>query len=489
MKKKCKILLVFLSLLYSCMLLGSCKSLDGKNGINGKNANIEVKDDGYIYIDDYQTEYYFVQKDCKIKVYVENAKYGSVIGEGNYSYGTGTILNAKPFYNGTFVAWKNSDGKIISKEEDLFVVADHGENVFTAVFACLPEYVDASINVKFDRETLPNATYTGKSKVNLKDGISLTFDGYNEKGLTLFTLDKETYELDYTEINKKINNNELGNGKTISYEEYIALFDERKIYYESEIDFYFYVVGKISNKYVVNISSIGSNGRITMSNGNVALSSKEYSAGTVLKLTAISEKKEVNGNLFEASLFSHWEVNGKKVSTESELIYSVWSNTNIVAHFKPKTKLSIIIKSGEDNLTASRYQDCKTPSKAVGSINGNEFEATLSYINNYAILELGYFDLGEVISLQLKLYSELRYKVAPTDYENVWKYIKLAYIYNGVRIGSGNSLIFFVPPSVNDEASLTVEYIRTTNYYSNAKDESGNSANEYLYSSDFGLLD
>lgn len=487
--KKNKLLLISLSVISSSLILGSCESLNGSDGTNGNNANIQINEDGYINISGEQTEYYFVNKDCKVVVNVENPTYGKVIGGGDFSYGSGTLINAIPFENGVFVAWKDKKNNIISKDKDLFVVVDHGENIYTAVFACLPNCVTANINVKFDESTLPNAKYIGKANVKLTDGVDLKFDGYNDKSLILYTLDKQNYDLSYEQINEKINNNEIKNPKTISYDEYISLYDKNKTYYEPELDFYYYVVGKASSRYTVNISSIGTYGVITFEDGSPIISSKEYQSGSVIKLKTASTKKIVNGNEFEVCKFSHWEINGKRVSTENELIYSVWENTNIVAHFISKTKLNLIVRNDEYGLTEGRYKECKDPSKVIGSINGNNFEVDLDLSSGYKTLELGYFDAGEIISLQLKLFAEPNSKFPLFSFENSWKYINLSYSYDGTKIGSGNSLLFFVPPSVNDEAFLTVKYIRTTNYISEAKDEDGNIVKETLNGSDFGLLD
>lgn len=473
----------------SSLILGSCDSLNGKDGANGNNANIQINEDGYININGEQTEYYFVNKDCKVIVNIENPTYGKVIGGGDFSYGSGTLLNAVPFENGVFVAWKDKDSNIISEDKDLVVVVNHGENIYTAIFACSPDYVTANINVKFDESTLPNADYIGKNNVKLTEGIDLKFDGYNDKSLILYTLDKQNFDLNYEQINEKINNGEIKNPKTISYDEYISLYDKNKTYYEPEIDFYYYVIGKASSKYTVNISSIGTYGVITYLDGSSIIPSQEYQSGSVIKLKTASTKKIVNGNEFEVCNFSHWEINGKKASTENELVYSIWENTNIVAHFISKTKLNLIIRSDEYGLTEGRYKECKDPSKAIGSINGNNFDVDLDLSLGYKTIELGYFDAGEIIALQLKIYAEPNSKVPLFLFENSWKYINLSYSYNGTTIGSGNSLLFFVPPGVNDESFLTVKYIRTTNYISEAKDESGNLVKETLNGSGFGLLD
>lgn len=469
------------------LLLASCSALDGSNGKDGKDAKIEVNEDGYIYIDEEPTDYFFVKNDSKVRVAIEHEQYGSVSGEGDYPYGTAVLLSAKPKEGGVFVGWKNEDGILLSQERERLIVTDYGENLYTAVFASSPERVEASIHVRIDESTLPNASYTGLQSVPLLDGVTLSFEGYGEKSLLLYPLDAASFALDAASLKTKIASGEII-GKPISFEETIALFETKKNYFEREIDFYYYVEGKEGERHTVEIASVGSYGQVLLATGQAAPSSNEELSGAVLRLMASPLIEEVNGHRFEASSFDYWEINGKRMGNDPKLVYMVSDSVSIVAHFVPKTKLKLTLKSGESGLKADRYEDFKTPFKAAASINGMEFEAALSW-NSYGRAEfvLGYFEPQETFSLALKLYSKLS-GGTPINEEDTWKYIHLSYFYSGQRIGEGNSLCFFVPPSTNDETSLSVEYIRTFNYFTEAINEEGENE-EHLSNSGFGLFD
>lgn len=488
MKKNFKNIFLFAISLFSCLTFASCQSLNGENGKDGKNVNINVGDDGYIYIDNEKTDYYFGKKDCKINVKVENNQYGTVEGEGNYTYGSSIYLTAKPNENGTFVGWKNENGKYISKEENLLVVADHGETTYFAEFACNPSVLNANINIKFDEITLPNCQYIGEDRVKLIDGITLKFTNYDELSLILYSLDKADYDLDYLNINEKISNNEIKSGKTISYEEYLSLYDSKKYYYDEDVDFYFYVVGKTNIKHVVNISSNDGKSRVLFENGKIASGSQEFLKGTVLKLQAESFKETINGSLFDASTFSFWSIDGIKVSTDKTLMHTVNKDVSIKAHFEVKTKLSLIIESGEEGLIKGRYSDFYDPEKAVGNVNGFNFDISLEYVDGKATITLGYFEESQLLNLQLKLYCSIK-KWGPTTYENSWKYVDITYYYNNVKVGGGNSFMFFVPPSNEGVSTLNAKYIRTANYYSFAVNDKNENAKEILMGSGFGLID
>lgn len=470
----------------SFLFLSSCDSLNGNDGSNGSDANIKVNEDGYIYINDEPTSYYFKNKDCKVTINVEHSEYGSISGGGSYSYGEGTILTAIPNEKGVFVCWKDKNSKITSKDKELLIVADNGENIYTAVFSCKPELVKANVNIKLDESSLPNATYIGEKQVNLTTGVSLIFDGYDDKSLILYKVSKDVYELDYLSINKKILDNEI-KGKVISYEEYVSIYETDKPYYEEEIDCYFYLTGRSNPKCLVNISSVGSNGFITNLDGT-SVTSKEVLYGTVLKLKANVEEKEINGEKVATSRFDYWEINGNRVSSDNLLAYTVWDAVNIVAHFTSKTKLSLNINSGEASLKKARYQDCYEIDLVKASINGKQFETKQISSDGKITIDLGYFDVGEMFSLDLKLYAKTNGEYI-TNYENVWKHINLSYYYGSSLIGKGNSLLFFVPPGTNNESNIEVKYIRTLNYYSNATNEDGSDANESLGESGFGLFD
>lgn len=469
------------------LLLASCSSLDGSNGKDGKDAKIEVNEEGNIYIDDEPTDYFFVSKESSVHIAIEHEEYGDAFGAGDYPYGTGVLLRAKPKEGGVFAGWKKEDGTFLSRDLDHLVVTDYGENRYTAIFASSPEYVEAFVHVRFDGNTLPNASYTGPQKVSLLDGATLSFEGYGEKSLLLYPLDESSYRLDDASLKMKIESGEI-KGRSIPYEESLSLFEEKRDYFERKVDFFYYVVGKEGERHSVEISSVGSYGEVRLANGLVAPSSNEELSGTVLRLRASPLVEEVNGHRFEASSFDYWEVNGKRVSSSPDFVYTVQAPARIVAHFLPKTKLKLTIKSGESGLKAGRYEDFKTPNKAVVAINNMEFEAPLSF-NTYgnAELTLGYFEPKETFSLALKLYSKLS-GGTPVNEEDTWKYIHLSYFYSGQRIGEGNSLRFFVPPSTNDETSLSVEYIRTFNYFTEAVNEEGENE-EHLSNSGFGLFD
>ena len=473
--------------LWFSLLLASCSALAGSDGKDGKDAKIEVNEDGYISIDEEPTDYFFVKNESKVRIAIEHDQYGSVSGQGDYPYGTAVLLSAKPKEGGVFVGWKSEDGALLSQECEHLIVTDYGENLYTAVFASSPEYVEASIHVRIDEGSLPNASYTGPQSVSLLDGVTLSFEGYGEKSLLLYPLDAASFALDGVSLRAKIASGEIV-GKSISFEETIALFDAKKNYFEREIDFYYYVEGKEGERHTVEIASVGSYGQVLLANGLAALSSSEELSGTVLRLIASPFIEEMNGHRFEASSFGHWEIDGKRVGNDTELVYTVSTSVRIVAHFVPKTKFKLTLKSGESGLKQGPYEDFKTPSKAALSINGMDFKTPLSW-NSYGRSELvlGYFEPQETFSLSLKLYSKLS-GGTPVNEEDTWKYIHLSYFYSGQRIGEGNSLRFFVPPSTNDEASLTVEYIRTFNYFSEATNEEGENE-EYLSNSGFGLFD
>lgn len=468
------------------LLLSSCDSLNGNDGNNGNDANIKVNEDGYIYINDEPTEYYFKSKDCKVTINAMHSEYGSVSGSGYYSYGQGVIITAIPNEKGLFVGWTDKDNKIISKDKELLIVADRGENIYTAIFSCKPELVKANINIKFDETSLPNATYKGERRVNLTTGVNLIFDGYDDKSLILYKIDKGIYDLSCSLINEKIFDKKI-RGEAISYEEYVSLYEKDKHYYQEEIDCYFYVAGRSNPKCLVNISPIGSNGFVTNLDGT-NVSSGEVLYGTVLKLKANVEEKEINGNKVASSRFDYWEINGSRVSSDNLLTYTVWESIDIIAHFTSKTKLSLNISSGEASLNKARYQDCYEIDLVKASINGKEFETNQISSEGKATIDLGYFDMGEVFLLELKLYARTNGEYI-TNYENVWKHINLSYYYGSSLIGNGNSLLFFVPPGTNNESNIEVKYIRTLNYNSNATNEDGNDANESLGESGFGLFD
>lgn len=481
--------LLCLLTIISSIGLSACDALNGKNGTNGKDVTMDIKEDGYIYIDGEKTEYYFINKDCTVSIDVKNPEYGKVYGEGKYAYGTALCLKAEPNENGIFVAWKDCDGKVISTEKECLIVVDHNENRYQAEFACNPKQVKANIHVKFDKDTLPNATYIGDNKVILTDGVTLKFDHYEEKTLVLYTLSKEYFTKDYQEINAHIASNELGIGKVISYEEMISLYDGITTYDKSNTDFYFYVSGKTNQKYSVSISSSNANGSVQYADGSDASHSQDYLGGTVLKLKAVSKSETINGQLFETSEFLGWEIDDEIISKEKELEYKVWDNVNIVAKFKSKVKLNLVIESGEEGLTGSRYPDLKDPSKATGKMNQVSFETNLTYTDNTAKVELGYYHPNDIFALEFKLHSELRYAQSACKAEDSWKYITLSYEYQNVKIGGGNSLLFFIPSSSTDEVNIHVKYVRTTNYYSSATDETGENSKEYLYESGYGLGD
>lgn len=467
----------------------SCAGTDGKNGVDGtdgKDAVIEVSDDGYLLINGEKTEYRFNKKDCKIRINVENPLYGEVSGEGAYSYGTAVILSAEPNKDGVFVAWKNSDGDVISTKNDLLAVADYGETEFTALFARSPEKVTARINVKFDESVLSEAVYTGDVETPLTEGAVLKFSNYGENALILYAVDSLTFSLDSAKIKEDVSNGKISNGILIAYEQFVTLFDEKEYYPDEIRDFYYFVTGRPNNKYQVKISSSDKSGKIFLANGDEPYSEQNYLAGTVLKLKAQPETREINGKTFETADFSGWVVNGKKVSSEPTFVYKVTEKSEIVAEFTPKTKLILTIKSGEDGLNPSRYTEFGLPYKASGSINGEIFETVIAFTGGVATLELGYYSAGETFVLQLKLHCVQNHNFC--NDLNTWRYVFLSYEYSDVKIGEGNSLLFFVPKGTDGESIIGVKFVRTCNFYSNATNDKGENAKEYLYGSGFGLI-
>lgn len=498
MEKRDKKLTVLFAVILSLFVLAICAFLlscsgtdgvDGKNGADGtdgKNAVIEISEDGFILVDGKKTEYRFNKKDCSIKINSENARYGKVTGDGAYAYGTAVMLTAEPNEDGVFVAWKNEDGDVISTQNNLLAVADHGETEYTALFARSPEKVIARINVKFDETTLENAVYTGDTETPLMNGVTLKFSGYGENALIMYAVEKQTFEQECAKINEDILSGKLTNGKIISYEQFVTLFNEKEFYPEETRDFYYYIVGKPNNEYRVKISASDKGGNIVLLNGEDLKAEQNYLAGTVLKLKAQPERCEINGKTFETSEFSGWIISGEKVSGESVLVYEVKEDAEITAEFIAKTKLSLTIKSGEDGLISSLYTEFKMPYKATGSINGENFETDISFADGVATVDLGYFSAGETFSLQLKLHCIQNHRFC--NDQNTWRYVRLLYEYANVKIGEGNALIFFVPEGKDGKSEIVVNFVRTCNYYSNATNEKGENAKEYLYGSGYGLI-
>lgn len=112
----------------------------------------------------------------------------------------------------------------------------------------------------------------------------------------------------------------------------------------------------------------------------------------------------------------------------------------------------------------------------------------MSFAGDEATIDLGYFSAGETFTLQLKLYCNQTADFKLCDEKDTWRYIRLLYEYSGVKIGEGDTLIFFVPKGVGGKLEIGVNYVRTCNYYSNATNDKCENAKEGLAGSGYGLI-
>ncbi len=353
-------------------------------------------------------------------------------------------------------------------------MTDRGENRYTAEFGSSPDRIMAAIHVRFDRATLPHAVYTGDERAFLHRGATLRFSDYGEKGLILYRVDRETFEKENPAENRV--------GEYIDEEHFATLVEDGVAYSGTETDVYFYVVGYNCVRYPVNVRSSDETGGTVSAAGNVSASGAPR--GAKLTLTANCKTELCGGTVYETANFAGWFCKGELLSAERELVWTVQDAVNITAVFTPKTKVCITIYSNEAGLTPGQNPGQGDPNGLELRVPGGAHFALEGEKAEGKTVVLGWFTPGETLVVNAKLFADPAATGSPFTRENSWKYILLFWSLNGARIGEGQTVTI---PVFGETMELRLGFLRSGNFYTDAKLPGGESAKENYYNSDHGL--